>query len=124
MKFAYAAAALVLVVIVIIVAMSNSASPGLYDNFARCLSEKDFKFYGAYWCSHCIQQKELFGSSADKLPYIECSLPKNAGQTAVCTAAGITSYPTWVLPSGKRLSGTLSLQELATLSGCALNTTS
>ena len=29
------------------------------------------KMYGAFWCSHCADQKEEFGSGAD-IPYVEC----------------------------------------------------
>ena len=29
--------------------------------------------YGAFWCSHCHEQKEAFGSQAMKdFPYVEC----------------------------------------------------
>jgi hypothetical protein len=123
MKFIYWVAALFAVIILVVIITSNSDSPSEYDGLARCLTEKGFKFYGAYWCSHCQAQKELFGSSASQLPYIECSLPNNAGQTQLCSQAGIISYPTWELPSGKRIEGELSIQELVTFSGCSINKT-
>ena len=29
--------------------------------------------YGAFWCSHCLEQKEEFGQQAMKdFPYVEC----------------------------------------------------
>lgn len=123
MKFAYIASVLAVIIIVVVLVLSNSGRPGVYDNFTRCISDAGFKFYGAYWCPHCNDQKDMFGKSAKGLPYIECSLPNNAGQTAECARAGITSYPTWELPSGKRVLGLLSIQELATLSNCPLNAT-
>lgn len=123
MKFVYGLLGLFAIAIIAIVAVSNSDQPGDLDGFARCLDTKGFKFYGAYWCPHCIDQKEIFGNSGDELPYVECSLPQRGGQTAECTNAGIVSYPTWVLPSGKKIEGVISVQELASLSGCSVNMT-
>ncbi len=31
--------------------------------FARCLTDRQVKMYGAYWCPHCAEQKEMFGES-------------------------------------------------------------
>ena len=29
--------------------------------------------YGAFWCSHCFEQKQAFGAeAAHELPYVEC----------------------------------------------------
>lgn len=66
-----------------------------YDNFAKCLTEKGVKMYGAYWCSHCQNQKKAFGDSFKYVTYIECADPNSQGQLEVCTKAGITGYPTW-----------------------------
>ena len=33
--------------------------PGKLDGFANCLKEKGTIFYGAFWCSHCQNQKIL-----------------------------------------------------------------
>ena len=33
------------------------------DSFAKCLSAKGVKMYGAWWCPHCKDQKESFGYS-------------------------------------------------------------
>ncbi|MBI4043353.1 MAG: hypothetical protein HY393_00920 [Candidatus Diapherotrites archaeon] len=94
--------------------------PGQYDSFAQCLSAKGVKMYGAYWCSHCKSQKELFGGSWKYVNYIECALPGNGGQNAVCQNAGIQSYPTWEFGDGTRADGELSLQKLADKTACAL----
>lgn len=87
----------------------------------RALSERlakvDAKFYGAYWCPHCEEQKDLFGASAHRLPYIECSPQGRQGsQAAICNVAGVRVYPTWFI-NGQRYEGVLSLQELARISG-------
>jgi hypothetical protein len=71
--------------------------------------------YGASWCPHCIEQKELFGASARWLPYVECS-PGGQGtrQAAACAAAGIRQYPTWII-DGQRFQEVLTLPRLAEL---------
>lgn len=121
MKTVYILGSIAVLIAAIVVITANSGGPGEYDEFAKCLADSGFKFYGAYWCPHCQDQKEMFGNSADELPYIECSLPKRAGQTTACIQAGITSYPTWELPSGKRLSGVIGIEELRSLSGCEID---
>ena len=82
---------------------------GLADH----LSKTNAKFYGASWCPHCSEQKEMFGSSVKRLPYVECS-PGGPGtpQASVCTQAGVESYPTWTI-NGQRFVGTQSLENLA-----------
>lgn len=94
--------------------------PGPYDQFASCLEEKGANFYGAYWCPACNQQKALFGRSADQLPYTECSLPGGQGQNALCQEENIGAYPTWEFADGERVTGVLSLEELAKRTECTL----
>lgn len=92
-----------------------------YDSFAQCISDAGAKFYGAYWCPHCQEQKKLFGNSK-KLPYIECSTPNGQAQTPQCISEGITGYPTWEFADGSRLDGQRSLEELAEKTNCTLPT--
>lgn len=87
-----------------------------HEEFAKCIAATGAKFYGAFWCSHCIDQKNLFGSGAKYLPYIECSAADRT-ENPECLAAGVTSYPTWVFADGSRTSG-LSLEQLAQRTGC------
>ena len=80
------------------------------------LVKTDAKFYGASWCPHCSEQKELFGPSSNRVPYIECSPGgPRAPQAQICNDAGIKSYPTWII-NGQRYSGTQSLDSLAQFS--------
>ena len=65
------------------------------DEFAKCIADSGAKFYGAFWCSHCKDQKDLFGDSAQYLPYVECSTPDGNNQLPVCADEGIKIYPTW-----------------------------
>ncbi|MEK6891813.1 MAG: hypothetical protein AABX25_01385, partial [Nanoarchaeota archaeon] len=92
-----------------------------YDNFAKCLTDKGVKMYGAYWCSHCNNEKALFGESFQYVDYTECSLPDNSGQTQVCLNANIDSYPTWEFKDGSRIKGEMTFLQLSQKSGCSLS---
>lgn len=85
------------------------------DVFAQCLAQKGVTMYGAEWCPHCKDQKKLFGESWKLVPYVEC--PEN---TAVCLAKGIEGYPTWLIGTSTRLTGTQSLEKIATVTACPL----
>lgn len=113
---------LAVVVFGLIFLQKKGEKPRIYDNFATCLGEAGAKFYGAFWCPHCGKQKQAFGPSQDKLPYIECSTADSRGQTEACIAAGIQSYPTWEFADGTRVTGEQSLETLAEKTGCALPT--
>ena len=87
------------------------------ENFAKCLADKGAKFYGAFWCSWCDQEKKLFGEAAQYLPYIECSDQKTREMLPFCQEAGVTNFPTWEF-NGEKAPGFKTLEELAELSGC------
>ena len=93
-----------------------------YDSFAKCLKDHHVLMYGAYWCPHCVEQKEKFGASFKYAPYIECGIPGNTrGEQEVCRDAGIKHFPTWQFPPvGERFEGSLSLGDLSERSGCPL----
>lgn len=107
----------------------DKQQPGNLDSFAQCLSDKQAKFYGAFWCPHCQAQKALFGKSKDLLPYIECSTPDSKGQTQICIDKEIKNYPTWSFPMASTTSssteeffpGEKTLQELADKTGCVID---
>lgn len=83
--------------------------------FATCLSTSGAKFYGAEWCGHCKNQKALFQENFQHINYIDCDKQK-----ATCQQLEITSYPTWILGNGKKLTGSQGLQNLAQSTGCKL----
>lgn len=91
-------------------------SPGPYDQFAQCLTDKGVKMYGADTCTHCKAQKAAFKGSFGKVTYIECARDPEA-----CKKANVTSYPTWDY-DGKRKTGETSLSALSEFSGCQLTT--
>ena len=98
----------------------SEVATGTYTQFATCLADKGAKFYGAFWCPHCQEQKRLFGRSVSKLPYIECSMPDAKTQTQVCIDQKITGYPTWIFADGSRTEKVLELSELADKTSCEL----
>jgi len=100
--------------------IKSSSQPGQLDAFAECLKAKGAVFYGTFWCQHCQNQKALFGKSAKRLPYVECSTPDGQSQSAFCKDKNINGYPTWEFNDGSRLSGELSLTRLAEKTGCPL----
>lgn len=117
---------IIIVIILIIISIfamlwiKSSRQPGELDAFADCLKENGAVFYGTFWCSHCQNQKELFGKSAKRLPYVECSTPDGKNQSGICKDKNIDGYPTWEFNDGSRLSGELSLARLAEKTGCSL----
>lgn len=93
----------------------TTATPTGYEaDLAQHLAKSGAKFYGAYWCPACQQQKRLFGAAAKLLPYIECDARDPAGQPQACAAAGVRVFPTWQI-GGQRIEGVLPLEELARL---------
>jgi hypothetical protein len=83
-------------------------------SLAKCLTEKGAIMYGASWCSHCANQKAMFGDAFQYITYNECD---TTGKEA-CDAAGIQGYPTWTI-GGQNYEGEITLENLAKTSGCA-----
>jgi uncharacterized membrane protein len=81
-------------------------------SLAGDLQSLDAKMFGAYWCSHCFDQKESFGKEAfGKIPYIECSKEGFNSQSSLCKSKGLPGYPTWEI-NGKLYPGEQELEEL------------
>ncbi len=77
------------------------AAPDLVA-FAKALTAAGAKMYGAGWCPHCTEQKELFEDGQHFLPFIESTNPdRTPNQIAIDN--NISSYPTWVFSDGTRL---------------------
>jgi phage baseplate assembly protein gpV len=93
---------------------------GRLDAFARCLSAKQAKMYGAYWCPHCADQKEMFGRSFRYVAYVECGVPGSRDEAKSCSDVGVRHFPTWQFGDGERREGTLPLQALGEKTGCGL----
>lgn len=84
---------------------------------AKHLDASGAKFYGAFWCPNCQQQKDRFGAAQQHLPYVECSPNGRTGPVAfACVSENITQYPTWII-RGQRYSEVLDADTLAQRSG-------
>lgn len=89
-------------------------------NLAKQLQSIGAKMYGAFWCSHCFEQKQMFGKEALKyIVYVECypeGYRRGVKLAAACSAANIQGFPTWVI-NGQQYSGEQEFGRLAELSG-------
>lgn len=78
------------------------------------------KMYGAFWCSHCLEQKQMFGREAAKvLDYVECYPDGFKTGTELgkeCAKIKIEGFPMWVI-NGQVLKGYQEFPELAKASG-------
>lgn len=91
-------------------------TPGEYDEVAKCLTAKGAIFYGSYQCSHCADQKKMFGKSMKYIKYIECG-PLSGPMNQICKDAGVEAYPTWVIGDVK-LTGKQEIDELKSQTQC------
>jgi hypothetical protein len=94
--------------------------PSTLDGFAQCLKAKGARMYGAWWCPHCQEQKEMFGFAFQYVNYTECSPEGLKTMNDVCKQAGIKGYPTWQFPDGSRTEGPQLLSVLGEKTGCKL----
>lgn len=96
--------------------VATESPPGAVA-LARALKKAGAEMYGAFWCSHCFDQKEAFGSAAmSEFPYVECypdGWKRGVDVAPACSAAGVKAFPTWRLPDGSMVEGELSLEQLA-----------
>lgn len=84
---------------------------------AEKLKEQDAKMYGAFWCSHCFDQKQALGMEAmSTIPYVECAPNGVSSQTSLCRKREIPGYPTWEI-KGELHPGEMSLDELEEMVG-------
>jgi hypothetical protein len=100
--------------------IASAAEQADIASFAKCLAGKKATMYGSFLCSHCDDQKNLFGSSFRYVPYVECSTLGSRQMSSSCTAAQIHYTPTWVFDDGERRVGLQSLKSLGEKTGCKL----
>lgn len=99
--------------------LASPPAPGERDfptALARHLTATGAVMYGAYWCPHCNDQKEMFGAAFQHISYVECDPKGQGANPRLCQEKGIRGYPTWEL-GGRLYEGALPLEVLARLSG-------
>jgi glutaredoxin len=92
-----------------------SPSPSYEAQLVEHLNQTNSVMYGAYWCSHCADQKALFKEAASQLTYVECAADGQNSQFQLCQDQQIKGYPTWEI-GGQFYPGVKSLEELSRLS--------
>lgn len=107
-------AVVLIIALIFFVSSSFGKVDPISDNnqLAECLTSKEVKIYVSKYCGHCEDQKEMFGSSFEKLNSIDC-----ADQPLVCQEAGITGVPNWII-NGQSYPGVQSLSKLKELTNC------
>lgn len=90
------------------------------DKLAKCLTEKNAVMYGSFLCSHCDEQRKLFGESFKYIHYVECSNTASPQDATACKREEIRYTPTWILDRGERLVGVQSLKLLSEKTACPL----
>ncbi|MER3432320.1 MAG: hypothetical protein C4288_02555 [Leptolyngbya sp. ERB_1_1] len=104
----------------------DNSSGEAETQLARHLKQTGAVMYGAYWCPHCCEQKELFGKDAFKeFTYVECAEGGKDAQIETCQRVlgeaeqqlgQKAGFPTWQI-NGRFYSGRQTLQQLAASSG-------
>jgi thiol-disulfide isomerase/thioredoxin len=81
-------------------------------SLANDLSTLNSRMFGAFWCSHCYDQKQSLGLQAmQSIPYVECDKDGYNNQRALCRERDVPGYPTWEI-GGELFPGERSLDEL------------
>jgi len=101
--------------------ITTSSSPQKVK-FAKFLRENNIVMYGAYWCPHCHDQKQLFGKEAVKeFKVVECAQDGKDNNYKLCQTKGVEFFPSWEI-NGEIYSGTRDLNDLAIMTGYQGNT--
>ncbi|RME54935.1 hypothetical protein D6777_02225 [Candidatus Woesearchaeota archaeon] len=91
------------VVLLISFIIYSAFTPGKYDKFAQCLSDKGVMMFGEDWCKYTNAQKNMFGKS---FKYINYQVKRD-----------LKIRPTWLI-NGKTYGGVQSFDMLSELTGC------
>ncbi len=104
-KFKVIAISAVIFLILVSWIAYSMLSPGKYDSFAKCLTEKGAVMYGEDWCKYTNAQKGMFGKS---FKYITYQVKED-----------LRKRPTWVI-DGESYETVQSFERLAALTGCKI----
>lgn len=91
--------------------ITTTSSPAALA-LAADLKSLDSRMFGAFWCSHCYDQKQALGYEAmQTVPYVECDREGYNNRRELCKERELPGYPTWEI-GGKLFPGERSLDEL------------
>ena len=108
----------ILAISIVIVGCSKKTDTSEWSElmwFAECVTQAWAIFYGTERCPHCQNQKKLFGASIEKINFVDCDK-----QSALCSAASVTWYPTWKFADGSVLQWTQPLDAIAAKTNCSM----
>ena len=112
-----------IIVVIAVFLFSNKTQLGKYDELAQCVVDSGAKLYSAWWCPHCSDQKEAFGSSFKILDeggvHVECSPSGIRYFSDFCKSQGVSGTPTWVFLNNTKQSGKLPLEVIAQKTNCS-----
>lgn len=94
------------------------ALAGGYGTFAECVRNSGAVIYVTNWCPVCRAQRKDFRGYANRLKYVDCSIPGSKKTRAKCKKIGIDAFPTWIFGNGTKREGKLSVADIASHSGC------
>jgi hypothetical protein len=80
-------------------------TPGTYDSFARCLTDKGAIMYGEDWCKYTNAQKSMFGKSFKFIDYR--------------VKTDLRLRPTWII-NNKKYEGVQSFESLSKATNCKI----
>ena len=106
--FSACSLAIVLILAGVSFSLYQSNKPGQFDNFAKCLADKDAVMFGASFCKYTTTQKGMFGNSMKFIDYKDFTEDSN-----------IKITPTWLI-SGKYYENAQSFDRLSAITGCAV----
>jgi len=92
----------------------KAQKPGEYDEFAKCLTEKEVVVYGNDFCSYTTKQLNFFGKSKEYLNYVKC-----IDNEELCDSKNIQTTPTWEI-NGTMHEEVQDFEKLSKISGCVL----
>lgn len=91
-----------------------SFGTGQYDDFAKCLTEKNAVVYGNDFCGYTQKQIGWFGKSKKYLNYVRCTDNK-----ALCDSKGVKVTPTWEI-EGNMYPEVQTFERLSSITGCEI----
>lgn len=103
----------IFILIIIIATLSFTIKPKNHTNqeLAKCIGERS-TLYLQLGCSHCEDQKNLFGENYQYLNVVDCFYDPQE-----CTNNNIEATPTWKI-KGNLYKGFQTIEELKSLTEC------